>query len=637
VSDAFWKSRLGADPAVVGRTIRLDDEPFTVIGVMPESFRWRNSELWVPLRLTASQQANGSNYLRMIGRLAPGVDAARATSQLDAVWAPIREANPGGNEDTRMAVETLREASTRSTRTPLFILAGAAAFVLLIACVNVANLMLVRAERRQREVSVRAALGARRGRLIAQFVTEGLAISMLGGLVGIALAWAGVRGLIGFFGDTVPNARTIGLNAPVLFFALVVSLVSGALVGAAPAMRGTIDFAKLRDGSRGGTARFSVAGKTLVVLEVALAIMLVTGAGLLLKSYARVLGSDLGFDASGLVAVNFWFPETQFTENEQALTFLSRLSERVEASPDVQGVSMASMVPIREYGNNYTEVGVEGRDATASFVEVRYVTPSFFETLGIDQVRGRNFTDQEARDNAPVMLITRTLARQLFGDDDPLGWHITIGNTPPEIIGVVDDVRDFGPDQAPRPIMYRPAALGSNMIIRSNRDAGTVADLVRTATRDVDPAVVPIRIESMEEILDRAVAGRRFQLTLIGVFALTALVLACVGIYGVLAYTVEQQTREIGVRMALGARAAEVASGVAWRGGRWALLGIGIGGIGAFGLRSTIASQLFAVESFDIGVYAAVAITLLAATAVACLVPARRAAVTDPVRALSAD
>lgn len=637
VSDAFWKTQLGADPGAVGQTIRLDDQPFTVIGIMPEAFTWRNSRFWVPLRLTAAQQAGTGNYLRMIGRLAPGADVTRAKAELDAAWTPLVQAFPGGNEDTRMSAETLRAASTRLVRTPLFILAGAAGFVLLIACANVANLMLVRAERRQREVSVRAALGARRRRLAGQFITEGLAISILGGTVGVLMAWAGVRGLIGLFGDSVPHAESIGLNLPVLAFAVVVSLITGALVGVAPALKGTVDFTRLREGSRGGTHRFTAAGKALVVLEVALAIMLVTGAGLLLKSYARVLGSDLGFNADGLIAVNFWFPSAQYTENAQATSFLQRVTERIEASPDVGGVSMANMVPIREYGSNYTEIGVVGRDVSASFVEIRYVTPGFFETLGIDLLHGRNFDEAEALNSAPVMIITQTLARQLFGEDDPLGWRLTQGSAQPEIIGVVGDVRDFGPDQTPRPIMYRPIPAGGSLLIRSRAEPGAVAGVVRAAAAEIDPAVVPIRIESMSEILDRAVAGRRFQLTLIGLFAATALVLACVGIYGVLSYTVEQQTREIGVRMALGAEARSVASSVAWRGGRWALLGVATGAVGAYATRSTIASQLFAVESFDFGVYAAVAGTLLTASAIACLVPARRAAITDPVRALNAE
>jgi predicted permease len=378
-------------------------------------------------------------------------------------------------------------------------------------------------------------------------------------------------------------------------------------------------------------------GKSLVVLEVALAIVLVTGAGLLLKSYARALGSDLGFDSEGLVTANYWFPSSRYQDNAQVQGFIDQVTTRLEARPEISGLAMASMVPIREYGSNFTEIGVDGRDATASFVETRSVSPGYFGIMDIALLRGRIFTEVEANDRAPVVVINRTLARQLFGDDDPTGWRLAAGNATPEIIGVVDDVRDFGPDRVPRPTMYFPSVLAANLMVRSAADLATVTNLLRSAARDADPGVVLIRVQTMDAILDQALSGRRFQLTLIGTFALTALVLACVGIYGVLSYSVERQTREIGVRMALGARAAAVATRVAWRGGKLAITGVVLGGVGAYALRETIASQLFNVESFDPLVYLGVGALLLGVAAIACLVPARRAAIIDPVRALHAE
>jgi len=637
LSDAFWRVQLGGDAGIIGQTIRLNDTPFTVIGIMPPSFSFNQSTLWTLLQLTDDQRSRwNSNYLRMYARLAPGVDVATATSELQAAWLPLREENPAGNQDTGFAARTLRELTVSSNRNSLYILAGAAAFVLLIACANVANLMLVRAERRQREVGVRAALGAGRRRLAAQFLTEGVLTAVAGGLLGVVVAWAGLRGLIAVFGSAIPRQTVVGLNLPVLGFSLLASLATGLLVGIAPALKSRIDFRILREGGRGGTARFSRLGRTLVVAEVALALMLVTGAGLLLKSYSRAMVSDLGFDASQLITANYWFPASRYPDNASQQVVLEQIVAALEVRPEIMSVAMSSMVPIRETGNNYTEVGAVGGEAKASFVESRWVTPSYFETMHTPVVRGRLFTMDEARSQNLPVVINETLARQLFADGDPLAWQLAIDGQP-QIIGVVRDIRDSSPDQPPRPMMYRPTPVNSNLLVRTTRPAGEIAQLLRGAARNVDPNIVLIRIQTMDEILDASLAGRRFQLTLIGVFALTALVLSCVGIYGVLSYTVERQTREIGVRMALGARAARVASQIAWRGGQLAVIGVAIGMGGAFALKRAIAAQLFAVESFDPLVYAAVSAVVLLVAAVACLVPARRAAVIDPVQALAAE
>jgi predicted permease len=638
VSDAFWRTQLGADPGVVGTSIRLNDEPHTVIGVMPPLFQPGGAALWVTLRMSDTQRAvRNSNFLRLVGRLSPGTDAAQAGAELDAKWRPIREAFPRGNEDTGLTATPLRELIAQRSRTPLLILAGAAGFVLLIACANVANLMLVRAERRQREVGVRAALGARRGRLARQFLTEGLLISLLGGAIGVVVAYGGVRWLLGTFASAVPRAQEIGISLPVLGFTLLASMVTGVLVGLAPALRSRPDFEILREGSRGGTARFTRIGKSLVVAEVALALMLVTGAGLLLKSYARAVDSDLGFDARGLAAVSLWFPQSRYTDNSQRQIFMDQLVSDLTANPAIEAVALANMVPIREFGNNWTEVAVAGRDdAKAAFVEARNVSPSYFATMGIPLLSGRLFTEEEARADggSNVVVINRTLARQLFGDSAALGWQLAIAQQPPEIIGVVEDVRDLAPDQPSRPMIYFGGVQGGNLMVRSAGGSATAVDAVRNAVLQIDAEVAVIRFDTMEQVLDQALSGRRFQLTLIGVFALTALILACVGIYGVLSYSVERQTREIGVRMALGAHAGRVAALVAWRGGRLALIGVVLGLGGALALRRAIAAQLFEVGTFDPMVYLGVSGLLLAVAGLASFLPARRAALVLPTQAL---
>lgn len=637
LSDAFWRAQLGGDPGVLNSTIRLNDEPHTVIGIMPPDFGFLQQALWVPLRMSEQQRAvRSSNSLRMLSRVVPGATVEQAIAELESRWAPLREAFPLGNEETGMSATVLRDLVKQRFRQPLLTLSVAAGFVLLIACANVANLLLVRAQRRQREVGVRAALGAGRGRLAGQFLTEGVLMSLLGGVAGVLVAFAGVRWLVATFGSAIPRAAEIGINAPVLGFSLLASLVTGVLVGIAPALRARPDFDVLREGARGGTARFTRTGKALVVAEVALALMLVTGAGLLLKSYQQALDSSLGFDATGVAAASLYFPPSRYPDNAQAQAFVDRLIPELEAQPGIAGVTMSSMVPVREFGNNFTEISVEGRDdARASFVESRGVAPSYFAMMDISLEAGRTFSDAEARDpNSSVVVINRTLARQLFGEGEAVGWRLSIGDLPPEIVGVVADVRDFGPDQIPRPMVYFPTSRSSNLILRASGDPFAAAAVLRRTVEAIDPAVSVVRFDAMSDILDVALSGRRFQLTLIGLFAVTALLLSCVGIYGVLSYSVERQTREIGVRIALGAHAGRVAGLVAWHGWRLALLGVAVGAVGAYGLRTAIQSQLFQVQSFDPAVYFGVSGILLLVAALASFLPARRASRIQPTEAL---
>jgi predicted permease len=609
-----------------------------VIGVMPPTFNFARAALWVPYEWSdAARATRGSNFLRIYARLTSGTTVAQATEELERVWAPMREEFPAGNEETGLAAIALQELAGRASRTPLYIIAGAALCLLLIACANVANLTLVRAEHRQREVSVRSALGAARSRIARQFLTEGVLLGVAGGAIGIWVAYFGVRALLATFGAAVPRVQEIGIHPPVLLFTLGASVATGILVGLFPALRSRPDHDVLREGSRGGTARFTGFGKVLVIVEIALALMLVTGAGLLLKSYDRATRSELGFVATEVVAANLWFPSSRYPDNAPMGAFMEQLQARLEARPEIRGTALSSMVPVREFGNNWTEMRAVGRpDVKASFVENRRVTPDFFSTLGIPLLGGRLPTDVEAGpDGAPVVVINETLARQLFGDGDAVGERLAASDTwQPEIIGVVSDLRDFGPDQLPRPTIYSPTSFASNLIVRTSASAGTAADIVRAAIRAIDPEVQLVRIQHMNEIVDSALSSRRFQLTLIGVFAVTALLLACVGIYGVLSYTVSRQTREIGVRMALGARASGVAAFIAWRGGRLALAGVVLGLAGALAVRRVIASQLFEVDAFDPGVYLGVATILLAVAGAACFLPARRAANVEPTQAL---
>jgi putative ABC transport system permease protein len=638
LSDALWRSRFGGDPAMLNTQIRLNDEPHTIIGVMPPGFAFRGQQLWTPHRMTDTQRADRrNNALRVVGRLASGVTLAQAVAELSTRFEPLRREYALGDEQMGMSATTLRDQVKQRFGQPLLILIVAAAFVLLIACANVANLLLVRSERRQREVGVRAALGAGRARLAGQFLTESLLLSVAGGGAAILVAVVGVRTLVAGFGSAVPRASEIGIHAPVLGFALLASLATGLLVGVAPALRARPDFGLLRQGGRGGTGRITRMGRTLVVAEVALALMLVTGAGLLLKSYQRAIDSELGFDAHDLSAATLYFPPTRYAADEQVQTFLDRLLPQLEARPEIAAATLTSMVPIRESGFN-TEISVVGREETKiSFVEWRAVASDYFETMAIPLVAGRTFSEAEMRDpNANVAIINATLARLLFGAEPPLGWQLAMGQ-PREVIGVVGDIRDVGPDQQRRPMFYLPASRADNLVLRGSREGGAAVDALRSAVRDIDPEVAVIRFDRMSTLLDSALSGRRFQLSLIGVFALTALLLSCIGIYGVLSYSVERQTKEIGVRMALGAPAAGVTRLVAWRGTRLTLIGVAIGAAGAFVLRSGFQAQLFEVESFDPAVYVAVAVLQIAVAVLASIIPAHRASRVQPTEALRAE
>jgi putative ABC transport system permease protein len=433
----------------------------------------------------------------------------------------------------------------------------------------------------------------------------------------------------------VARSQDIGIHPPVLLFTLAASLVTGLLVGLLPALRAQENFDVLREGARGGTSRFTLFGRSLVVAEIALALMLVTGAGLLLKSYARATNAQLGFDPRGMITASLYFPPSRYADGAASLAFTEQLLDQLRSRPEVTGLAMASMVPIRESGNNFTSIGLVGSDAKASFVENRFVSPDYFETMGIRLLQGRLHTPDEARNQTPVAVIGRTLARTLAGDGDAVGQRLEVSPTfQLEIIGVVDDVRESRPDLPPRPVMYRPLNFTGNLLVQTSRDVAATTALLREAARTLDPEVSVLQVQSMAEIVDASLSGRRFQLTLIGVFALTALLLACVGIYGVLSYTVTRQSREIGVRMALGARSGSVARHVAWRGGRLALAGIAFGMGGALLLRRVIETQLFEVETFDPAVYFGVAGMLLAVATAACFLPARRAALVQPTQAL---
>jgi predicted permease len=634
VSNEFWRTRLASDPDAIGSTLRLNDEPHTVIGVMPTGFTFARASLWVPLRFTErNYRVRNSNYLRLHGRLG-ATPLNQTITELHSLWTQLGGQYTDTYDESGMSAIPLLDAVVERSRRPLLVLGGAVGFVLLIACANVANLILARAEGRTREMAVRTALGAARGRLARQLFTETVVISLLGGLVGVAVAFVGVRILLASFANAVPRTGEIGVNGTVLVFSLVVSLVTGIAVGLVPALQSKPDHSALKEGARGGSARISTFRKTLVVSEVALALMLVVGAGLMLKSFWRAMQSDLGFDQNGVVIANLWFPPDRYQDRTAQAAFTTNLTDMLVANREVESVGMVNMVPIRSFGNNFTRISVAGEpDREASFVENRQATPEYFATMGIPLIRGRLLTNRDTSSVNTPILINAELARQLFGDDDPLGRRLDM-NSQPEIVGVVGDVRAAGPDERPRPTLYGVSTTASNLVVRARSMESLVMDLIRREAATLDPNVSVLRFDTMDDIISRSLGDRRFQITLIGIFAAAALILGAVGIYGVVAYAVQRQTREIGVRMALGARAGDVLQMVVWRGGRMALTGIAIGLIGAYLLREFVANMLFDVNAFDPMVYGGTGAILLGVALLACWVPAHRAAAVHPLEAL---
>ena len=639
LSDRFWRTQMNADPGVLGTTARLSETPYTIIGVASQDFAYLSANFWIPFQWEDSDlTGRRSNFLQLFGRLAPGTNPESASAELHALWTALGAQQAVEDyDDSGMRAEPLLFATVGRSRTPLFILAGAVGLVLLVACANVANLMLARAEARHREIAVRAALGAGRGRLLRQFLTESLVLSLTGGLAGLVAAFAGVRVLLGAFGNAIPRSEDVGINGVVLGFALLVSIVTGVVVGIAPALLAKPDHAALKEGARGSSGRITILRKGLVVAEVALALMLVTGTGLLLKSFWRAEQSDSGFDTDNLLIVNLWLPPSRYQNSTDQTVFYDVLLPQLTALPQVRHAGMINLIPARTFGNNFTIIKVDGRDERqANFVEARRVSLSYFETMGIPVTRGRGYGEADLAEGANKVIINEELKRQLFDDEEnPVGFRLGGDlRNPPEIVGVVGDVRSFGPDERPRPAMYFPVRTSSNLVLRTTRDPLPLVPQVRQIIAGIDPAVRVYRTDTMSDILDRSLGGRQFQLTLLLIFAGVTLVLGSVGIYGVMSYTVAQRTRELGVRLALGASAGGVLRLVLREGILLAGLGVALGAAGAFAGRRVVANALFDVSASDPVTYIVVAGLLVAVAALACYVPARRAASVDPMEAL---
>jgi putative ABC transport system permease protein len=658
LSDGLWKRRFGADSGVVGQTIKLSGNNYTVIGVMPPDFQWfiknmsltgKPAELWLPNTFGANARRRGGRAWQSVARLKPGVTLAQAQAEMTTIASRLEQQYPDFNKGWGVNLVPLRAQFTGEIRTALLMLLGAVGFVLLIACANVANLLLARAATRQKEIAVRAAMGAGRRRIVRQLLTESVLLAGVGGALGLLLAVWGMDVLLALAPPDLLGLKEVGLNLRVLGFTLLVSLLTGLIFGLAPAFgaaRTDLNEA-LKEGGRGqgSGGRRAGARQVFVVAQVALALVLLIGSGLMIRSFMRLQAVNPGFNAENLLSVRVLLPGAKYREDHQRIGFFRQLLERVRALPGAQGVSAIDALPFGGIGSgtSFTVVGrPEPPPGEVPVTDVRVADPEYFRVMGIPLLRGRNFTEKEATEVSRVVIVNETLVRQQFPNEDPLGKRITINMSdnpvPSEIIGVVGDARYVGLDVEPRAMTYWPhpelVRSGMTLVVRTGADPLSLAPAIQREVRALDADQPVADIRTMEQLLATSVARARFSTLLLSIFAAVALILAAVGIYGVMSYAVTQRTHEIGIRLALGAQAGDVLRLVVKQGMLLTLIGVGLGLGGAFALTRLIATLLFGISATDPLTFGALSLLLIGVALVANYLPARRAMRVDPLVAL---
>jgi putative ABC transport system permease protein len=648
LSDGLWKRRFGGDPSIVGKTLTLDGKAVTVVGVAPPEFQYpAGTELWLPLDFDDPEmKIRAAHFLRPIGLLKNGVTLEQARAETDLIARRLEEQYAETNAGWSLTLVPLQEQVVGGVRTSLWVLLGAVGFVLLIACANVSNLMLARAAARRRELALRAALGASRWRVARQQLTENVLLSLAGGALGLLLAAWGVDLLAALGAGDIPRAREIGVDGRVLAFTAALSVLTGLAFGLLPALRASRSDLNevLKDAGRGtsGPGRGRVRA-ALVVSEIALSLVLLAGAGLLVKSLISLLSVNPGFDPANVLTLRINLARARYARPEQAAAFFSDLQRRVAGLPGVEAAGMISELPLSGQPNDMYFY-VAGRPPQTADQKVtadyRRVNQDYFRAMRIPVLRGRDFTEQEVAGNAQVVVINETLARQFFPDEDPLGKRLVIDfgkQEQFEIVGVAGDVLHRSLDGGVYQMMYAPTLRigGTNLVVRtSSADPLALAAAVRGEVAAIDRDQPVSAVRAMREVVSGSVAQQRFRTLLLATFAGVALLLAGVGIYGVIAYSVTHRTHEIGIRMALGAGAGDILKMVVGQGMALALAGVAVGLLAALALTRVLSSLLFGVTATDAVTFAAVSLLIAAVALLACLVPARRATKVDPMVAL---
>jgi len=670
ISDGFWRSNFGSDPHIIGRKIRLDNDLYTIVGVMPPGFRHPGRTLNTDVDVWAATGFNGLPFpvpadrsLRLIpgaiARLKPGLTVAEAQARLDAYVSQLSRVYPAeypAASAWTVRLVPVKEDLVGPQRTQLFILLGAVGLVLLIACVNIANLLLARASGRRREIAIRLAMGASRGRLASQLLTESTLLAFISGIVALVTVVFLKNAIVGLAPADIPRLNEVELSAGVLFFAFLISVLTGVLFGLAPALQATNpnQVENLREGSRGSGAgvRHTRISRILVVSEVALSIVLLAGAGLLLRSFWRVLEVRPGFNPSHLTTVQIWIPVSNnpatdpYAAEDKRAAFLTEVFRRVSALPGVEQstISGNDTLPMNS-GRNYSPFSIHGRpqDSERSPVaDIAVVDTQYFRTMEVPLTAGRNFTASDTDKTGTVGVIDQTLARRYWPNENPVGQQVKFGFGAGikgvTIVGVVGDIKSDGFDAPSVPHIYVPlgqfAPVNAVVFLRSRGDAGNLGEAVRREVEKVDPNIPVHSISSMDQIIRRSLADRRFALELLGIFAGVALLLAAIGIYGVMAYSFSQRTHEIGIRIALGAQRIDIFRMAVGEGMRLVVIGLAVGLLGAVALTRFVRTMLFGVSPADPLTFGAISAALAAVALLACYIPARRATRVDPLVAL---
>jgi predicted permease len=658
LSDGLWRRRFGEDPAIVGRTITLDDYPTTVVGIAPAQLRFPvGVDLWLTTRFDERELAaksRGARWIAVLGRLAPLSTLASASAEMSAIAARLAQLDPRHDADVAARVAPLREDLVGDVRRPLLILLGAVGFVMLIACVNVASLSLARTSARGSELAVRVALGAGRARLARQILTESVVLALGGGVLGTLLAFLVTRALVALAPGDLPLMNAVRIDGVVLAFALMLTVASGVLFGIVPAMHGAGRGIADRLRATRGTSLGSGAGRlrqSLVVTEVALAIALLAGAGLLVRSFLRLTSVDPGFRADRVATFSFSLSPVRYPNGARQALFAHELLSRLGQVPGVRSAGISFSLPLTNSAFGFT-FAIGGRPEASGpdepRAQVRVATPDYFRTMGIPLLRGRGFMSQDNLASPPVLLISQAAARRYWPNEDPIGQTVKtgwgseggrlFGGT---IIGVVGDVRQYSLTMQPEPEMYGPLAQWPldelSVVMQSAGSPASLLPVAREVVRQLDPELPVYDARPMSDLVRASVAQRRFYATLLGTFAVLALVLAAIGIYGVIAYTVQQRRRELGIRIALGATPRLLVELVLRQGLLLTLTGSILGLIGAGALTRVLEGQLFGVAAIDPLTFALVPAVLLVVALAACIVPVRRALAVDPATAIRAD
>lgn len=648
LSNGLWKRRFAADPNIVGQQITLSSNSYTIVGVMPAGFGYpdQETELWTPIAFTARlAQAHGSHYLSVIGRLKPEATREQAQTEMSAIAARLAQQYPDSNTGWDLTVFPMQEYDVRDIRPALLLLLGAVGLVLLIACANVANLLLARASARQKEIAIRTALGASRLRIARQLLTESVLLALVGGGVGLLLAQWGIGSLLALAPEELPRVKDVTLDWRVLGFTLVVTLLTGVIFGLVPALQASKPNLNetLKEGGRGTTGGQHRVRGALVIAEMALALVLLVGAGLLIRSFYRLQQVNPGFNSSNALALTVSLPGKKYPQNDQFSGFFTQLIEKAAALPGVTAVGATQSLPIQ--GDYVLSFTIQGRPVPApgegQSTNYYSVTKDYFKAMGIPLVRGRVFNEQDKKDGPRVAVINEEMAKKFFPDEDPIGKRINVSVGPEayrEIVGIVGDVKQYGLAQPTTLQTYEPYVQmpfsSMTLVVRSDGNLTPLGGAIRSAVLSLDREQPVSRMRPLEQIVSESLAKQRFSMLLLGIFAAVALILAAVGLYGVMSYSVTQRTHEIGIRAALGAQRGDVLKLVVGQGMLLALSGVGIGLAASFALTRLMALLLFGVSATDPLTFVAIPVVLTGVALAACFVPALRATRVDPMIAL---